>query len=100
MKTAFAILIFTSLQTLGAFAQEVTVPPPPPPSCNSPQYNPSLSFLSSPDATYDEKLTTGSIAAATIIADKTTHLPSPKQLDVKKATHKRKKQKHRKKTMA
>ena len=97
MKTAFAILIFISLQTPFALSQEVTAPPAPPPSCNAPKYNPSLGFLSTPDAAYDEGQTTGSIAAAPPIAIGAQVLPKPKTPDVKKAAHHRKKHKKHKK---
>jgi hypothetical protein len=100
MKTAFAILIFAGLQSLGAFAQEVTAPPVPPPSCNSPQYNPSLNFLSAPDAAYDEKLTTGSIAAEPPVTNSAKVFPRPKPSNLVKVTHMRKKHKNRKKTSA
>ncbi len=100
MKMALAILILTALQILGAFAQEVTSPPPPPPSCNSPKYNPSLNFLSAPEAAYDDNLTTGSIAAAPLIANVAKVLPRPKPSDLIKATHARKKHKKRMKTLA
>ena len=100
MKTAFVILIFTSLQTLGAFAQEVTAPPPPPPSCNSPKYNPSLNFLSAPDAVYDDNLTTGSIAAAPAVTSVAMVLPRPKPSELMKATHAQKKHKKRRKIPA
>ena len=96
MKTVFAILIFTALQTLGVFAQEVMALPAPPPSCNAPQYNPSLNFLSAPDAAYDEILTTGSIAAAPAVTNVAKVLPRPKPSDLMKAKDARKKHKKRK----
>ena len=100
MKTAFAILIFIGLQTLSVFAQEVMAPPAPPPSCNAPQYNPSLNFLSAPDAAYDEKLATGSIAAAPAVTNVAKVLPRPKPSDLLEATHAHKKHKKHRKTPA
>jgi hypothetical protein len=100
MKTAFVILIFSSLQISSAFAQEVTAPPAPPPSCDAPKYNPSLNFLSAPEAAYEDGLTTGSIAAAPSVTNIAKVLPRPKPLDLVKATPKRKKHKKRAKTSA
>ena len=100
MKTLFAILIFISFQTLGVFAQEVTAPAHPPPSCNSVNYNPSLNFLNAPDATYDEKLSTGSLTTAPPVSSVAPVLVNSPQKMMTKATHHRKKHKKQKKTAA